>query len=369
VSVTRTSLEFHCSTKGCPWPHDEEMHRPWCLAFEYAHSVVPTHQHWPKKGMGGNNPKSKIVSILCSYCHDRIDNGPWGNGVFDIPGVGKVYRIWTYTNQTIFERVLVPSDAAEQTDGSGPELVEGSASSLGAEGDLEEVPALVDYPRLQDSLSAPKAVGAKPDAGSAGDVPAVDVPGPVQAAAAWGTRGRVIAEGEGSQSVTLSFLDPPKVSFSAPRSSLSASTDKPLTWDDWAEFGRCLRDQGELLQRTVTQWCFAVGDWVNEGEDTFGEMAHQLIDDIGLTYWKIATYASVARRVPPENRLCDSHKLTFGHHQAVAVLPAPEQRQRLQEAASASMSVRALREAVSGPVAAPEVHACPECGAEHRRKV
>jgi len=262
------------------------------------------------------------------------------------------------------EASLVPSDAAEPTDASGPELVEGSASSPGAEGEEDSKGQPADA-----EPSAPTGPVSAAITGGVGGTQGL-VAGGEDAVLEQGASGPpaslMVGEGEASQFlvVTPPSVDTPRVNAAAPRPSPSPTS---LTWEDWCEYGRCLRDQGELLQGTLTQWCFAVGDWIIEGEDTFGEMAHQLIDDIGLTYWKVATYASVARRVPPENRLCDVPRITFSHHQAVAALPAPEQRERLAQAASGGMTVRELRGAVSGPVVALETHACPECGAEHRR--
>ncbi len=63
-----------CRVKDCPIP--ELPHLPVCQALA-GHRCwgPPTHQHKPKKGMGGNNPASKIVSILCTGIHDAIDNG------------------------------------------------------------------------------------------------------------------------------------------------------------------------------------------------------------------------------------------------------------------------------------------------------
>ncbi len=68
---------FRCTTKGCPWPKDEDAHIPWCLHIEgVEHWAKSTHQHIPKKGSGGNNPDSKIRAILCQLCHDKVDNTP-----------------------------------------------------------------------------------------------------------------------------------------------------------------------------------------------------------------------------------------------------------------------------------------------------
>lgn len=102
-----------CSTKGCPtrlksFKGDvNDWHRPWCQDIK-GHKCFggATHQHVPKKGMGGNNPESKIVACICAGAHDRIDNGDWGNEVLDVPDVGKVYRVHDLHGKTLLERVI-----------------------------------------------------------------------------------------------------------------------------------------------------------------------------------------------------------------------------------------------------------------------
>lgn len=53
----------------------------------------PTDQHWPKKGMGGNNPAAKVVARICAGLHDAIDNGwkyqgrRWSNDVDERAGI------------------------------------------------------------------------------------------------------------------------------------------------------------------------------------------------------------------------------------------------------------------------------------------
>ena len=129
MSVTRQSLRFQCSVKDCPWPQDEEIHVPWCLGIpDVEHwRDKPTHQHHPKKGMGGNNPKSRIVAILCPPCHDRVDNGTdWGNSVDMAFRDGKpigMYRVFDLHNNTLMERPVL-SDGAEavaRTPASSPD--------------------------------------------------------------------------------------------------------------------------------------------------------------------------------------------------------------------------------------------------------
>ena len=105
TATTRTPLN-RCSRKGCPFTPDE--HDEWMevcsRAPEHGHRHdEPTHQHFPKKGMGGNNPKSKIVAVLCWPLHDRIDNKDFGNAVLDVGDGTKLYRIFDYKNATILE--------------------------------------------------------------------------------------------------------------------------------------------------------------------------------------------------------------------------------------------------------------------------
>jgi hypothetical protein len=162
MSVTRQSLRFKCSVKDCPWPKDEEIHVPWCLGIPNVEHWAdkPTHQHFPKKGMGGKNPKSKIVAILCVTCHDRIDNGDWGNAANHIPGRGKVYFAWDLHGNTLIERDIdgqeSPRPAASPEEGSGDtEGVTGAQQE--SEAAEEEAPVLSDdylCPHVGPVLSA-----------------------------------------------------------------------------------------------------------------------------------------------------------------------------------------------------------------------
>ncbi len=129
--------------------------------------------------------------------------------------------------------------------------------------------------------------------------------------------------------------------------------------DDYCRRGMWLLFLALRLQRMTTEAAFEIGDWVNEGENKLGEAAHQFFGV--FSYWQIATWASVARRVPELGR----HKgLPFGHHQAVAALPEPKQREMLDAAAQGKWPLRALREAVS-PSEPRDRHSCPTCGQEH----
>jgi len=114
----RFPLSKLCSTPGCPAPNDAAWHEPWCRAIK-GHKCFggATHQHWPKKGMGGHNPAARIVACLCAGMHDAVDNGfKYGNAVI-LDGEGReVYRLWEVTaeppGKTLLERVLGGSGGA-----------------------------------------------------------------------------------------------------------------------------------------------------------------------------------------------------------------------------------------------------------------
>ena len=80
-------------------------------------------------------------------------------------------------------------------------------------------------------------------------------------------------------------------------------------------------------------WCQRAGPWwigdmLNAGEDKFGETFSQMCE--GTVSAEVLTrYASVARRVPIENRVAS---LSWSAHAYVARLPHDQQKRLLQEA-------------------------------------
>ena len=102
-------MRDRCSTKDCPWPFDPDIHHCWarCEPWHECDGTA-SHQHHPRKGMGGNNPNSKIVAILCLALHDAIDNGlryqgrRWSNDV-----KGGIFRLIDRTTGVILLEVPV----------------------------------------------------------------------------------------------------------------------------------------------------------------------------------------------------------------------------------------------------------------------
>jgi hypothetical protein len=80
-------------------------------------------------------------------------------------------------------------------------------------------------------------------------------------------------------------------------------------------------------------WCQRAGPWwigdlINAGEDHFGESFSQICEGT-LSTEMLSRYASVARRVPIENR---RPSLSWSSHAAVARLPVERQKQLLIDA-------------------------------------
>ena len=79
---------------------------------------------------------------------------------------------------------------------------------------------------------------------------------------------------------------------------------------------------GEVLSRADKMVHWWVGDWVNYGEDRWGERYAQALDASKFAYGTVRNDAWVARRFALSRR---RDNLSFGHHQAVASLPELEQ--------------------------------------------
>ncbi len=133
----------------------------------------------------------------------------------------------------------------------------------------------------------------------------------------------------------------------------------PADTSDYCRRGMWFLFLALRLQRMTTELAFEIGDWVNEGDEKLGHIAPQFHGV--FSYWQIAMWASVAGRVPI---LCRHKALPFGHHQAVASLPEPKQREMLDAAEQGAWKRERLREAVS-PSEPKERHECPLCQQDH----
>lgn len=115
------------------------------------------------------------------------------------------------------------------------------------------------------------------------------------------------------------------------------------TWDEYGDLGYTLAE----MRGNSPFW---IGDFVNHGEEIFGEKYAQVLSVFGeYEYQTVANYASVMRRVPAE-RLSKPHRkdeLYFGHHDAVAKLELKEQGYWLQRAVDEQLSIQDLRDLIN----------------------
>lgn len=103
--------------------------------------------------------------------------------------------------------------------------------------------------------------------------------------------------------------------------SLRLTAETPF--ETWEALGAWL----QTVDGCIHWW---TGDWLNWGEDHYGERYAQALSATGWSLSTLEVYAWVAKRVPVENRRPD---LSFSHHKAVAHLPPEQQRDLLTRAA------------------------------------
>jgi phage N-6-adenine-methyltransferase len=120
---------------------------------------------------------------------------------------------------------------------------------------------------------------------------------------------------------------------------ISWQPKNPLSFDEWIAIGNTLQQVGASLN-----WW--VGDWLNYGEQRWGEMYAQAEVTTGWDYQRLANAKWVASRVHFSLR---QENLKFSHHAEVASLSPEEQAAWLNRAEYESWSVRRLREEIKGP--------------------
>lgn len=111
----------------------------------------------------------------------------------------------------------------------------------------------------------------------------------------------------------------------------------PLSWDEWEGSGKFFN----FLENAIG---WVVGDWLNYGENKFGEKYAQAMEGDVRSYQTLRNYAHVAGRVPYEVR---RPELSFSHHAEVAVLEPAQQVDMLTQAVENQWTVREIRKAVS----------------------
>lgn len=109
-----------------------------------------------------------------------------------------------------------------------------------------------------------------------------------------------------------------------------------VNFQAWQKIGEFIR-----LTNVASQWWW--GDWLNLGEDVFGEKSSQALE---ITKWDETTlrvYAWVCRNVPPDKRLTGT---SFSHYLLLAKLPPKKQLHWAKKVVEHQWSQRQLRQAL-----------------------
>ena len=126
-----------------------------------------------------------------------------------------------------------------------------------------------------------------------------------------------------------------------------------MSFDEWQNIGARLDE----IDGAIKWW---IGDWLNFGEQHYGEMYSQAVLVTGYDYQTLANQKWVSSRFELSRR---RENLSFSHHAAVASLP-PEKADALLDQAE-GLSVRALRDKAFPQEPSP---VCPTCGQAIKNK-
>lgn len=127
--------------------------------------------------------------------------------------------------------------------------------------------------------------------------------------------------------------------------------DRGLSFHEWEAVGRKLGNVG----RAVMWW---IGDWINYGEDVYGEKYSQALEVTGYDYETLRAAGWVAGKVETVRRRT---VLSWSHHKEVAALPPAEQDAWLDKAGPKkdgeppALSVHDLRQAIKREKAAERI--------------
>ena len=144
-----------------------------------------------------------------------------------------------------------------------------------------------------------------------------------------------------------------------------------LDYDEWVNIGHQLKAMSQGLM-------FWVGDWLNYGEEHYGEMYAQAMDITGYSYRTVKQAKYIAKKFPPEAR---NDALSFTHYTAVAGEEPERAKALLDQAINESLTIDELKRLrkpekekpendipqtaesqPEDPQAGREIAVCPHCG-------
>ena len=109
--------------------------------------------------------------------------------------------------------------------------------------------------------------------------------------------------------------------------------DEGFDVDQWQRLGEFIR----LTNQACAWWW---GDWLNMGEEKFGEVASQALEATRWDEETLRVYAWVCRSVPRSSRVPG---VSFAHYRCLAPLPEAEQHEWATRVVDDQWSVRQLK--------------------------
>lgn len=104
---------------------------------------------------------------------------------------------------------------------------------------------------------------------------------------------------------------------------------------------------GRLLQQGYEGWKWAVGDWLIQGHEIFGDEFYQYAEVLDISVRSRQQYMQVAERIPPGPRR-RVPELKWSHHRAVCMLEPKEADKWLQKAIDKHWTKGELEDAKRG---------------------
>jgi hypothetical protein len=339
--------------------------------------------------------------FICPKCHDKIDNGPWGNAVYP-RGAGWAYSVWDIKGKPVLPEVDVtqwvvgeagqtkkhPSGKAVDNDGAVlARLSDHPQDILVPDNDWIERQSLKELARMgreERDAALSEAHFETGDDDANRETPTGMHGEAVQPGEeAEHGQDEAVSKDSGGERPSLhgmdggpalkwlppgeSDLDRPELGSASAREpgpahtidathtcQIGDSLEKAPALPDvsYEATGLVLRDGlswerwteiGATLQqmeRSVQWW---IGDWLNYGERAYGEKYAQAIETTGMKCQTLMNCAYVASKIDLPARV-DS--LSWTHHREVAALEPAEQVEWLAKAEAEHMTSRELHEAV-----------------------
>ena len=118
----------------------------------------------------------------------------------------------------------------------------------------------------------------------------------------------------------------------------SYSPKADLDYESWAKDGVLLCEMHALMP-------FAIGDWLNFGEQVYGQKYSQALSMTGLEYGTLVKYLMVSKAFPEGRRRNSSehYRISWSHYRMLLGKPEEDQDKWLDACQVNEMTVRALR--------------------------